>query len=142
CSNRRTGISRSVVLTALAALPFAASLGFNAVSRAPQTPEHAGARPALVFDQYLVDLRTVRNMPRATAVYRFKNCGQSSARITKLTPSCGCLDPKLEKRIYRPGEIGEFALAVLTTHQEPGPHDYDVKIEYEDPEPRTATVAF
>jgi hypothetical protein len=33
-------------------------------------------------------------------------------------------------------------LGVLTTHQTPGPHEYTLTLEYEDPHPRIVTVTF
>ena len=130
------------VLIAVAALPFAAALGFRCVPHTPQQAADSPSRPALVFDQYFVNLSEMHNTARVEALFHFKNCGKSPARITNLEPSCGCLNPKLEKRAYLPGEDCEFSLNVLTTRERPGPHDYELKIDYEDPEPRSVTVAF
>ena len=133
---------RQIALVAAAALPFAASLGFCCVERTPRTPVAAVERPALVFDQYYVNLSDLHNAARVEAWFHFKNCGKAPARITNLEPSCGCLNPKVEKRSYLPGEECEFSLGVLTTREKPGPHDYDLRIDYADPKPRSATVAF
>lgn len=140
-SNRRGRLLNRLVLAA-AAIPFAASLGFHSVERAARTPRAGSARPSLVFDQYLVNLGEVHNTPRAEAIFRFKNCGSSPVRITRVEPSCGCLSPTLEKRTYAPGEVCEFTLGVLTTSEAPGPHDYTLAIDYEDPQPRSTTLAF
>jgi len=133
---------RQIVLIVVAALPFAASLGFRSVERTPRAPTGSGERPALVFDQYFVNLSEIHNSARVEALFHFKNCGKSPARITQLEPSCGCLNPKVEKRAYLPGEECDFSLGVLTTREKPGPHDYELKIDYEDPQPRSVTVAF
>jgi hypothetical protein len=130
------------VLPAIAAIPFFASLGFNAVDQRTARPVKQTERPALVFDQYLVNLDEIRNSPRAEARFCFKNCGKSPATITDLKPSCGCLNPRLEKRAYQPGEICDFRLGVLTTREKAGPHEYELQIDYEDPAPRSVTVAF
>jgi len=139
---RRWWPRRQIVLIAVAAIPFVASLGFCSVARTPRKPAAAVERPALVFDQYYVNLSDLHNTARVEAWFHFKNCGKAPARITKLEPSCGCLNPKVEKRAYLPGEDCEFSLGVLTTRETPGPHDYSLIIDYEDPKPRSATVAF
>jgi Protein of unknown function (DUF1573) len=135
--------TRGQILTvALALVPFAAAIGFRTAERAPPHVEEAVKRPSLAFDQYFVDLGEIYNLPRAEAFFRFRNQGPSPARITKLEPSCGCLKPRLGRREYAPGEICEFSMSVLTTHQSPGPHEYELAITYEDPQPRTVTVSF
>jgi hypothetical protein len=133
---------RQIALVALAAVPFAASIGFCSVERTPHQPTGIPERPALVFDQYFVNLSDLHDAARVEAWYHFKNCGKAPAKITKLEPSCGCLDPKIEKRAYQPGEECEFPLGVLMTREKPGPHDYSLRIDYEDPQPRSVTVAF
>ncbi len=140
-SPRRLTIGR-LLLIAAAALPFAASLGFCSMERKPNPLRDSVERPAVVFDQYLVNLGEIHNTARAEAKFRFKNCGSFPVRITNVTPSCNCLSPKIEKRAYAPGEISDFTLAVLTTHQTPGQHEYLVTIDYEDPQPRSVTVTF
>ncbi len=95
-----------------------------------------------MFDQYLVNLGEIHNSARAEAHFRFKNCGSFPVRITNVVPSCKCLAPRIEKRAYAPGEISDFTLGVLTTHQTPGPHEYLLTLEYEDPQPRVVTVTF
>ncbi len=131
-----------IALIAVAALPFVASVGFCSIERNPTKVAAAPARPALVFDQYFVNLSDLHNAARVEAWYHFKNCGKAPAKITKLEPSCGCLDPKVEKRTYMPGEECEFPLGVLMTREKPGPHEYSLKIDYEDPKPQSVTIAF
>ena len=106
------------------ACPFFASLGFCSVERAPRKLATVPERPALIFDQYFVNLSDLHNAARVEAWFHFKNGGKAPAKITKLEPSCGCLDPKVEKRAYMPGEECEFPLGVLMTREKPGPHDH------------------
>jgi hypothetical protein len=131
-----------IALVAAAALPFLASLGFCSVSRTPRKSTGVVDRPSLIFDQYFVNLSELHNAARVEAWYHFKNTGKTPARITNLDPSCGCLNPKVEKREYLPGEECEFSLGVLMTREKPGPHDYFLRIDYQDPKPRSVTVAF
>jgi hypothetical protein len=133
---------RRIALITVAALPFLASLGFCSMERNPRKATADSARPALVFDQYFVNLSDLHNAARVEAWYHFKNCGKLPAKITKLEPSCGCLDPKVAKRTYMPGEECEFPLGVLMTREKPGPHEYSLKIDYEDPQPQSVTIAF
>lgn len=133
---------RTIALVAAAAVPFVASLGFCCVQRSARPVTAAAERSALVFDQYFVNLSDLHNAARVEAWFHFKNCGKAPARITHLEPSCGCLNPKVEKRAYLPGEECEFSLGVLMTREKPGPHDYELRIDYEDPMPRSVTVAF
>jgi hypothetical protein len=131
-----------LLLIAVASLPFLASLGFCAIERKASPLCDSIERPALVFDQYLVNLGEIHNTAKVEAHFRFKNCGSFPLRITNVTPSCMCLAPQIEKRAYAPGEISDFTLKVLTTHQTPGPHEYLVALQYEDPKPREVTVTF
>jgi hypothetical protein len=131
-----------LLLIAVASLPFLASLGFCSIERKPHALCDSVDHPSLVFDQYLVNLGEIHNTARVDAHFRFKNCGSFPVRITNVTPSCKCLAPRIEKRAYAPGEISDFSLGVLTTHQTPGPHEYQVTLEYEDPQPRVVTVTF
>ncbi len=140
-SPRRLTIGRWLLIAAAAA-PLAASLGFCSMERKPNPLRDSVERPAMVFDQYLVNLGEIHNTARAEARFRFKNCGRFPVRITNVTPSCNCLAPQIEKRAYAPGEISDFTLGVLTTHQTPGQHEYLVTIDYEDPQPRSVTVTF
>jgi hypothetical protein len=133
---------RQIALVAAAALPFLASLGFCSVQRTPRKPTGTVDRPALVFDQYFVNLSDLHNTARVEALYHFKNTAKTPVRITNLEPSCGCLNPKVEKREYLPGEECDFSLGVLMTREKPGPHDYFLRIDYQDPKPRSVTVAF
>ncbi|MEX0726001.1 MAG: DUF1573 domain-containing protein [Planctomycetaceae bacterium] len=109
---------------------------------APNPVAPAPARPALVFNQYLVDLGPVPPQRFVHALFQFTNRGTSDVDVTELLPSCGCLKPKLEQRHYAPGESGEFFLKIETAQENPGPHEYFVDINYTDPQPRSARVTF
>ncbi len=102
------------------------------------------ARPSLAFDQYLVNLRQVPLQPVVEGVFRFENRGTRPITITKLDPSCGCLKPRLtdDKTRYQPGESGYFIVQVATANEEPGPHEYTIRVLYEDDGPREETVRF
>lgn len=109
---------------------------------APQPIAPGAAKPALVFNQYLVDLGKVPPQRFVQAYFQFTNRGKQAVDVTELLPSCGCLSPRLEKRHYEPGEIGEFFLKIDAAQEVPGPHEYFVDINYTDPRPQTARVTF
>jgi hypothetical protein len=48
----------------------------------------------------------------------------------------------LEKRDYAPGETGMFDVNVATAGEMPGPREYTITMEYEDPEPQSVTLTF
>ena len=131
-------------LYVLAAFPFLISIVFHASGQTAQTPQSTSVPPSLAFDQYLVNLGPVPVPPRpiVLAHFPFMNRGTQPAVITELIPSCGCLNPQLEKRSYEPGESGEFLLRVVTTREEPGPKEYSVRVLYQDPQPLEVELTF
>ncbi len=113
------------------------------VQGAVPTPMAEGPpRPALVFNQYLVDLGKVPPQRFVHAYFRFVNRGTGDVDIKELFPSCGCLKPKIERKHYAPGEAGEFFLRIETAQENPGDHEYFLDINYVDPQPRVARVTF
>jgi hypothetical protein len=66
-------------------------------------------------------------------VYRFPftNRGPGVVEITSLRASCGCMTPRLDRRIYQPGEQGELPLEINTLSQAPGPQAWQVRVGYQ-----------
>jgi hypothetical protein len=132
------------LLCGLLLLPVAGAALAQVRSAVPT--EAAAGEPiaSLAFDQYLVNLRETPLRPILSGDFRFTNCGESPLTITKLEPSCGCLTPQLagDKRTYESGERGLFRVDVATANEEPGPHEYTVKVQYTDPAPQEAIVRF
>jgi hypothetical protein len=124
------------------AAPFVLACGAYLAGPTPRGMADAGLLPALAFDQYQVDLREVSPTERVSAYFAFRNHGSAPVRVTKLVPSCGCLQPYLKKRLFEAGETGEFLLSVQTANQNPGAKEYRVTVHYEDPEPREQDVVF
>jgi len=109
-------------------------------SSSPQPMVAVPNLPTLAFDQYLVDLREVLPSDEIRAHFVFTNTGTKPLKITKLEPSCGCLQPQLRKDSLEPGEMGAFMLRVKTALQQPGPKTFTVRVLYNDSEPREETV--
>ena len=104
----------------------------------------APAPPPLAFDQYAVDYGNVPPRPVIRAWYEFTNTGEEPVTITRLQPSCGCLNPQLNREVgtYQPGERGRFDVTLTTANEEPGPHMFTVTVNYEDSQPHEETVFF
>ncbi len=96
----------------------------------------AETRPGLAFDQYLVNLGLVPDQAEHKAYFAFTNTSDRPVKITALRPSCGCLDPRLPKTIWAPGERAVFSLKILATREPPGPKEYTCRVEYDDGESR------
>ena len=130
------------LLYAAVLLPFVCAVVAHAMGPTPQQPD-AGEEPAgLVFEQYLVDLGEVPPIPILKGRFRFTNRSDHKITITELKPSCGCLNPRLAKRVYEPGESGEFFVRVETAGEKSGQKEYYVDVLYEDSQSRQVQLGF
>ena len=134
-------VKKNALLIA-AAIPFLLSLVFHSIGPVAQHAALAADRPALAFEQYLVNLREVPPLPAVYASFAFTNTGNRPVTIKTLEPSCSCLAPKLAKKIYQPGERGEFYLHVRTAYESAGPKEYFCNVRYEDGKPRETMLTF
>mgnify|MGYP003630073252 CR=1 FL=1 len=131
------------ILLSLAILPFiSASYAHWSGSRVQEST--AGeAKPALAFETYLVDTGLVKETSRVVAArFRFKNLSDHTVTVKALVPSCGCLNPHLEKKVYLPRETGEFQLKMETAGESPGQKEYFVDFKYEDTQERSTRLTF
>ncbi len=99
-------------------------------------------RPGLAFDQYLVDLGPIQPTSEVRGVFHFRNRGKEAVTLTKVVPSCGCLQPLVSGKSIPAGEAGRIALRMLPANETPGKKEYYADVEYTDPEPRTARLTF
>jgi hypothetical protein len=130
------------LLYAAVLLPFVCAVVAQAMGPTPQKPT-AGEEPAgLVFEQYLVDLGEVPPIPMLEGRFRFTNRSDRTITITDLKPSCGCLNPRLSKHVYEPGEAGEFFVRVETAGEKSGQKEYYVDVMYEDSQARQVQLGF
>lgn len=102
------------------------------------------SRSPLVFSQYAVNLGEVPATGVVPAHFDYWNRGDQPLEITELTPSCGCLAPRIvdNQRVLQPGERGRFYVSVKTANETPGPKDYTVQVKYKDEQPREEIVRF
>ena len=79
-------------------------------------------RPALAFDQYMVNLGEPQPRSIHEVQFHFDNRSSRPVKVTKIDPSCGCLTPKLvgydaqrhrvERTEFAPGEHGVLAMGI------------------------------
>jgi hypothetical protein len=62
--------------------------------------------------------------------FTFTNEGPAVVSIQRLSASCGCMTPRLDKLIYQPGESGSFVLEVNTLTQPVGSNLWHVDVTY------------
>lgn len=132
---------RSIMLFACG-MPFLLSIVFHGLGASAQPMVHATSRPALVFDQYLVNKGRVEPTAQVPARFGFTNRSSREVTILELRPSCGCLQPRLDKKTFAPNESGEFWLRVQTANESPGPKQYFCNVVYDDGETRETQVTF
>jgi len=132
---------RMIVWT-LAFLPFGAAVLAHCQGSAPTLSITPRALPALAFDQYLVDLGPVQPTAEVRANFLFRHRGSQPVKILEMTPSCGCLQPRLRQTEYQPGDMDALVLRVQPANEAPGKHEYTVDVKYLDPEPREARLTF
>ncbi len=130
-------------LLALAILPFVTAGYAHWAGSSVQTSTAGEAKPALAFETYLVDVGPVKETSRTIgARFRFKNLSDKTVTVKELVPSCGCLKPQLDKKIYLPNEVGEFRLKMQTVSESPGQKEYFVDFKYEDVKERSTRLTF
>ena len=102
------------------------------------------SRPALAFAEHLVNFgpRPVDLNPVIQCSFRFAHRGVHDVRITKLDPSCQCVQAEITKMKFAPGEHGRITLRVNTAREESGQQEYLLHLHYSDPEPREIELAF
>jgi len=99
-------------------------------------------RPALAFDQYLVDLGRVTPTSELRATFVFRNRGSQPVEISEVAPSCGCLVPYVSTRKVEPGELGRIVLRMQPANELPGRKELFADVKYADPQPRETRLTF
>ncbi len=109
-------------------------------------------RPALAFDQYMVDLGEPSPRVIHEAQFHFENRSSRPVKIIEVKPSCGCLTPKLvgfnaqkrheDRTEFAPGEHGVLAMGIRPAKEQPGEKSYTVTVSYNDGQPRTETLEY
>lgn len=136
------GCKLKALLFTAALTPFFCAVLAHAVGASAQKPT-PGEQPApLVFERYQINLHAVPPLPILEATFRFTNHSGRAVTIKELKPSCGCLNPRLEKRVYQPGDSGSFSVRVETAGEKPGPKEYTIDVICDGPRPRQVQLTF
>jgi hypothetical protein len=90
------------------------------------------ARAEIFFAEPTADAGIVRTGTSLRQRFEFVNRGTNAVEILDLRASCGCLTPRLEKRVFVPGEKGTLLLEVNTLTQPAGKHSWNVQVQYRD----------
>src|SRR5579871_4248405 len=99
--------------------PFTLGIAFLAVSSSPAQLQVA---------QPVQNVGTIRSGQPLRRGFEFVNAGQVPVEISDVKGSCACVVPKLDKRIYQPGERGIVELEVHTLGQSPGPNAWGLTL--------------
>lgn len=89
-------------------------------------------RADLHFPQPQVKLGQVRTGLPLSHRFTFVNSGTGPVAVTDLRASCGCLAPRLDQRLFQPGEAGVIALEINTLSQPAGPNVWRVGVATRD----------
>lgn len=133
---------RVTIPLAVSLLPALLGLGAWWLPAAPTLSLAANPLPALSFRQYAVDLGQVRPTTEVMGSFVFENRGETSVTIQNVEPSCHCLKPRLEQKVYAPGEFGRIDLRIQPASESPGQKEYFAVVKYTDPEPREVRLTF
>ena len=99
-------------------------------------------RPALAFRQYAVDLGPIQPTGESRATFVFVNRGRSAVDITKIVPSCSCLQPRADIKHFEPGEEGRVVLRIQPANETSGRKELFADVYYNDPEPREVRLTY
>jgi len=86
------------------------------------------ARAELRFAEPVVRLGEIKAGAPLTRDFAFTNTGPEKVELLEAHPSCGCLVPRLEQRLFQPGEKGAIRLDINTLGQPPGPHTWQLHV--------------
>ncbi|MAT16638.1 MAG: hypothetical protein CMJ46_15365, partial [Planctomyces sp.] len=158
----RTKTSGWLVALALIPVFFCMIAHVNGVTSEP-LPE-ARPRPALVFQQYAVEWRHPSLKVEPRGYFAFVNQSATPVRLDSIERDCGCVRIELfpagpnftpvnqlkpEDAIkdidglkIQPREAFYLRASVDGTTKEPGLHEFDIKVSYEDIKPRETTLHF
>jgi hypothetical protein len=90
------------------------------------------ARCELYCKQPSVNAGVVYSGTRLLQSFTVVNRGNNAIEISEAKASCGCLAPRLGRRIFKPGEEGTVELEVNTLSQPAGPNSWSVRLRYQE----------
>jgi hypothetical protein len=90
--------------------------------------DSSSARADLHFPKPAADAGEVKAGTPLAHRFEFVNDGPDVVEVTRLHTGCGCLTPRLDRRLYQPGERGFLLLEVNTLSQPAGAHHWKVEV--------------
>jgi hypothetical protein len=91
----------------------------------------ASTRADLKFAQSIVTVPEIRTSVPFAHRFDFVNQGPETVEITEVRAGCGCLTPRLSRRVLKAGEEGSFLLEVNTLVLSAGSHTWKVNVKYQ-----------
>src|SRR4051794_41653188 len=90
------------------------------------------ARAQLACDQPLFQAGEARSGVPLAHAFALANRGSCAVEITQVKPGCGCLQPRLDRKILMPGEATSLLVEVNTLAQPEGPNTWRAVVHYRD----------
>jgi len=125
-----------------ALLPCAAAVFAHYLRPSQPMAIAAPPRPALAFEQYLVDLRRIEPSSEVRATFVFQNRSTKPVQILNVEPSCGCLEPYISPRAVEPGQSGRIVLRLQPAGEPPGRKELYADVEYYDGQRQDVRLTF
>jgi len=82
----------------------------------------------LFFPSKVADLGTLK--APITHDFAFENRASAKAEILEVSPSCNCTIPKMDKKVFQPGETGKVTVQVDLGGRKIGPQLFVINIRY------------
>jgi hypothetical protein len=79
-----------------------------------------------------VDLGEVRGGPARQHRFELINEGKATIEILAVEPGCGCLAPRLDRKLLQAGERAALTLELRTAGQPNGPRSWNLRLRYRD----------
>jgi hypothetical protein len=79
-----------------------------------------------------VDLGEVRGGPARQHRFDLVNDGPTAIEILNIERGCGCLTPRLDRKVLQPGEKATLQVEVRTAGQANGPRSWNLRLRYRD----------
>lgn len=89
-------------------------------------------RAELIVERSLIDLGEIRGGQRVSARFDYVNGGSEPIELLDLERSCGCVEPRWDRRRLGPGERGSMTLELRTLGQAEGQRTWPAQIVYRD----------
>jgi hypothetical protein len=89
-----------------------------------------GARAELHCEQAAVQTGDVHSGAALSHRFAVVNDGKQTIEILDVTPSCGCLTPRVDQRVFAPGARGTIRLEINTLTQAAGLQSWSVTVRY------------